>query len=103
MSSTWTAETITALGATTNVITAGEIFGFGRTRAYRMARTGEWEQAGIRVVQIDGQYRVSVPSILAALGQTTTASGPGTPAAPQSADAPRQLPVTTPATTEGTP
>jgi len=29
-----------------------------------MAHTGEWEQAGIRIIQIGSRYRVTVQSIL---------------------------------------
>jgi hypothetical protein len=29
-----------------------------------MARTGEWEQAGIRILKIGNRYRVAVPSIV---------------------------------------
>ena len=33
-----------------------------------MAHTGEWEQAGIRILKIGKRYRVAVPSILHVLG-----------------------------------
>ncbi len=33
-----------------------------------MAHTGEWEQAGIRILKIGNRYRVAVPSILHVLG-----------------------------------
>jgi len=64
MPSQWTPEAIRALGATTDVPTCGEIFGLGRWRSYEMARTGEWEQVGIRVIPIGVRYRVVVQSIL---------------------------------------
>jgi hypothetical protein len=64
MTSEWTPEAIRALGATTDVPTLGDIFGLGRWRSYQMARTGEWEQAGIRIIPIGVRYRVAVQSIL---------------------------------------
>jgi hypothetical protein len=68
MTSRWTPEAIRALGATTDLPTLGSIFGLGRWRSYQMAHTGEWEQAGIRVIQIGARYRVTVQSILNVLG-----------------------------------
>ena len=69
MSSQWTPEAIRALGATTDLPTLGSIFGLGRWRSYQMAHTGEWEQAGIRILKIGNRYRVAVPSILDVLQQ----------------------------------
>ena len=40
-----------------------------------MAHTGEWEQAGIRILKIGNRYRVAVPSILDVLGN---GDAPGT-------------------------
>ena len=54
--STWTPEAIRALGVTTDLPTLGKIFRISRTRAYQMAHTGEWEQAGIRIVPLGGRY-----------------------------------------------
>jgi hypothetical protein len=34
-----------------------------------MAHTGEWEQAGIRIIPVGARYRVAVQSILDVLGQ----------------------------------
>ncbi len=62
--STWTPESISALGATTDLPTLGKIFGISRARAYEMAHTGEWQQAGIRIVPLGMKYRVVVRSIL---------------------------------------
>jgi len=64
MTSQWTPEAIRALGATTDLPTLGTIFRLGRWRSYQMAHTGEWEQAGIRIIQIGARYRVTVQSIL---------------------------------------
>ena len=68
MTTQWTPEAIRALGATTDLPTLGSIFGLGRWRSYQMAHTGEWEQAGIRILKIGNRYRVAVPSILDVLG-----------------------------------
>jgi hypothetical protein len=67
-SSTRTLEAIRALGVRTDLPTLGKIFGISRARAYQMAHTGEWEQAGIRVVPLGSRYVVAVQSILDVLG-----------------------------------
>jgi len=67
--STWTPEAIRALGATCDLPTLGKIFGISRSRAYQMAHTGEWQQAGIRIVPLGTKYRVAVQSILEVLGR----------------------------------
>jgi hypothetical protein len=66
--STWTLEAIRDLGVRTDLPTLGKIFGVSRTRAYQMAHTGEWEQAGIRIVPLGSKYIVAVQSILNVLG-----------------------------------
>jgi hypothetical protein len=73
--STWTLEAIRALGVRTDLPTLGKIFGISRARAYQMAHTGEWEQAGIRVVSLGSRYVVAVQSILDVLGLGD--AGPG--------------------------
>jgi hypothetical protein len=84
--STWTPEAIRALGVTTDLPTLGEIFRISRTRAYQMAHTGEWEQAGIRIVPLGSRYVVAVQSVLEVLGHGDAgpgyarASPPGRPA-----------------------
>ena len=70
--STWTPESIRALGVKTDLPTLGKIFGVSRTRAYQMAHTGEWEQAGIRIVPLGSKYVVAVHSILEVLGHSET-------------------------------
>ena len=90
MSSQWTPEAIRGLGATTDVPTLGSIFGVSRWRAYQMARTGEWEQIGIRIVPVGTKYRVGVTSILEVLGDagpddSGTGSGPSIIGDPQAA------------------
>jgi hypothetical protein len=61
---TWTPEAIRALGPTTDVPTLGTIFECSRWKSYQMARHGEWERVGIKVIPIGSKYRVVVESIL---------------------------------------
>ncbi len=68
----WTPEAIRALGPTTDLPTLGTIFNCSRWKAYQMARQGEWERLGIKVIPIGSKYRVVVQSVLAVLGY-----GPG--------------------------
>jgi hypothetical protein len=75
--STWTLEAIRALGVRTDLATLGKIFGVSRTRAYQMAHTGEWEQAGIRIVPLGSKYIVAVQSILNVLGHGDSEPGTG--------------------------
>ena len=65
---TWTAEAIRALGPTTDLPTLGTIFKCSRWKSYQMARQGEWERVGIKVIPIGSKYRVVVQSILDVLG-----------------------------------
>lgn len=84
MTSQWTPEAIRGLGATTDLPTLGDIFGLSTWRSRQMARTGEWEQAGIRIIKIGNRYRVAVPSILDVLsndGQAGTDTDEGISAA----------------------
>ena len=75
MTSQWTPEAIRALGATTDLPTLGSIFGLSTWRSRQMAHTGEWEQAGIRILKIGNRDRVAVPSIVDVLSNGGT---PGT-------------------------
>lgn len=68
MTSTWTPDAIRALGPTTDVPTLGTIFECSRWKSYQMARHGEWERVGIKVIPIGSKYRVVVQSILDVLG-----------------------------------
>jgi hypothetical protein len=61
----WTIEAIRALGATTDVKTAGAILGIGRTKAYELAREGTFPVA---VLRIGRRIMVPTPSILKLLG-----------------------------------
>jgi hypothetical protein len=86
MTSQWTPEAIRALGATTDLPTLGSIFGLSTWRSRQMAHTGEWEQAGIRILKIGRRYRVPVPSILDVLGD---GKAPGTDAGAEASAAPQ--------------
>ncbi len=61
----WTADRIRALGATTDLRTAAQIFGLSHNTAYTLACHDNFPVAVIRAGR---QYRVSVEAILAALG-----------------------------------
>jgi hypothetical protein len=78
-SSTWTAEAIRALGATTDLQTLADIFGCSGWSSRKMARTGEWERQGIKIFRIGAHYRVGVQSVLDVLGFSSGDLGtPGT-------------------------
>jgi hypothetical protein len=64
----WTAESIQALGPTTDVPTLGSIFDCSPWKAYHMARTGQWEKLGVKIIRLGSKYRVVVPSVLEVLG-----------------------------------
>ena len=66
--SRWTAEAIRALGAITDLQTLAGIFGCSLWMSRKMARTGEWERQGIKLIRIGAHYRVGVGSILDVLG-----------------------------------
>ncbi|MDR7327466.1 putative DNA-binding transcriptional regulator AlpA [Catenuloplanes niger] len=61
----WTIDAVRRLGATTDVETAGAIFGIGRSKAYQLAKAGEFP---VQLLRIGRRYRVPVPSILELLG-----------------------------------
>ncbi len=61
----WTIEAIRALGATTDVETAGAILGVGRTKAYEMPREANFP---VPVLRIGRRIIVPTPTILALLG-----------------------------------
>ena len=77
--SRWAAETIRALGATTDLQTLAGIFGCSGWSSRKMARTGEWERQGIKIFRIGAHYRVGVQSVLDVLGFSSgDVSAPGT-------------------------
>ncbi len=57
----WTEQEIRGLGMTTDVEVAGAILGIGRTKAYEMAKNGEFP---VKILRIGRCYRVSVPALL---------------------------------------
>lgn len=61
----WTVEAVRALGATTDVETAGSILGVGRTTAYMLAKSGRFP---VRVLRVGHRYVVPVRGVLDALG-----------------------------------
>jgi len=105
MTSQWTPEAIRALGATTDLPTLGSIFGLSTWRSRQMAHTGEWEQAGIRILKIGNRYRVAVQSVLDVLissGTPTVDAGAGREhAAPLRSQAPRYATPARPPTLRG--
>lgn len=72
---TWTPELIRALGPTTDVPTLAAIMRCSTWKAYQMARTDQWAASGIRIIRIGSGYKVSVASILEALGYAGSSSG----------------------------
>ncbi|SCF45275.1 hypothetical protein GA0070215_13332 [Micromonospora marina] len=57
----WTMEAVRALGTTTDVETAGSVLGIGRTKAYALAKAGQFP---VRVLRVGRRYLVPVPAIL---------------------------------------
>ena len=60
----WTEQRIRALGAVTDLPTAGAIFGLGRAMAYELAKNDDFP---VPVIRVGTRYRVPVAPILAAL------------------------------------
>jgi hypothetical protein len=67
----WTEETVQSLGMTTDIETAAQILGIGRTTAYALAKAGTFPA---RVIRVGRCYKVSVPALLILL-----AAGPPDP------------------------
>jgi len=61
----WTPETIRQLGMTTDVATAGAILGIGRSKAYELAKSGEFP---VQLIRIGRRYLVPTGALLALLG-----------------------------------
>lgn len=57
----WTEQAVRALGMTTDVQTAGQILGIGRTKAYELVKHGEFPA---KVLRVGRCYKVSVPALL---------------------------------------
>ena len=60
----WTPARIRALGAVTDIATAGAILGLSRSVAYDLAHRGEFP---IPVIRAGSRYRVPVAALLSAL------------------------------------
>ena len=69
----WTIDSVRALGATTDLVTAGSIFGLGRTSTYQQAQRG---QLPFPVFKVGHKYVVPVPSLLHVLGATPIVPAP---------------------------
>ncbi|MFG1892219.1 DNA-binding protein [Micromonospora sp. NPDC049051] len=78
----WTEERIRALGAITDLPTAGRIFGLGRALSYDLARTGGFP---VPVIRVGSRYKVPVAGILTTLG-LQPATGDLTPDTKRSVD-----------------
>ena len=63
----WTEAEIRALGALTDLVTAGSILGMGRTASYRLARE---DQFPVPVLRHGHRYHVPVTALLHLLGLT---------------------------------
>ena len=66
-----------ALPAAVDLATAGRAFGIGRTKAFELARAGQFP---VKVLQVAQKYRVPRTAILAALDIKPTASAVQDPA-----------------------
>jgi hypothetical protein len=60
----WTLDAIHALGATTDVQTAGAILGIGRSKAYELVRAGEFP---VQVLRIGRRIFVPTAAIVSLL------------------------------------
>jgi hypothetical protein len=57
----WTVADIRALGVTTDLVTAGEILGIGRSKSYELARRDEFP---VRMLRIAGRYRILTADLI---------------------------------------
>jgi hypothetical protein len=65
----WSPGEIRALGATTDLLTAASVLRIGRTKAYHLARIGEFP---VPVLRTGRRYLVAVAHLLGALGMDIT-------------------------------
>ena len=65
----WSLGEIRALGATTDLLTAASVLRIGRTKAYHLARAGEFP---VPVIRTGHRYLVAVTHLLRVLGMDTT-------------------------------
>lgn len=61
----WSPERLEGLGLTTDLMTAADLLGIKRTKAYTLARTGRFP---VPTVRIGRNYRVAVASIVELFG-----------------------------------
>lgn len=61
----WTPDAVRRLGLTTDVETAGAILGVGRTKAYELAKTGQFP---VPLLRVGRRYLVPIPALLRLLG-----------------------------------
>jgi predicted DNA-binding transcriptional regulator AlpA len=54
-----------ALPAALDLVTAGQVLGLGRSKAYEMAQNGQWPT---RLLRLGNAYRVPTAELLALLG-----------------------------------
>jgi hypothetical protein len=98
MSRAWSEEQIRALGAATDLVTAGSILGIGRTTAHQLVRTGQFP---VPVLRIGRRYRVPVAPILRLLALPTQPP-PGHPDAAQPPIKAAQPPINEESASEAT-
>jgi excisionase family DNA binding protein len=70
--SAWTVEAVYRLGLTTTVDTAASILGISRTKAYALAKSGEFP---VHLVRVGRRYLVPIPALLELLGGRQQAAG----------------------------
>jgi len=61
----WTPDAVRQLGLTTDVATAGAILGIGRSKAYQLAKNGEFP---VTILNVGRRYLVPTNALLALLG-----------------------------------
>jgi hypothetical protein len=61
----WTANAVRQLGLTTDVATAGAVLGIGRTKAYELAKSGEFP---VPLLRVGRRYLVPTQGTLSFLG-----------------------------------
>ena len=66
-------DELLALPVSVDLTTAGRAFGLGRTRAYELARAGQFP---CRVIPVGRKFRVPRSALLEALGIKDSAAGP---------------------------
>jgi hypothetical protein len=71
---TWTPGAVRELGLTTDLPTAAQIIGIGRSLAYDLAKTGQFP---VRILRIRGRVLVPVPDLLRYVGASSEANKDG--------------------------